>query len=470
MTGARDLRASAPAIAAIGIYGGSFALAGTPIARVLLLLPLILISGFWWMIAGAQRWIPILAVTATLLPPLPLPLGDSGPHPALLPAMAGMLIGLARLRQWRFRLDAVSASLLLLLAALLFSAGLAVFYSGAGIAAAAFARIGLFGIGMFAFMYAAHGPGTPVSPASLVRLIFALAVLGSAFACLDFYLQFPAPSGFSPQFIWLSSGVVRRAQGLYYEASTLGNFCAFVLVMIAVALLRRAEFRPVARIWLLAGGSLLATALVLSYSRASLLNVLAAICALILLSRARLNRSIWIIAASIVAAIGLMTALFPAVVVSYWIRLSASVQYLWSSPEGVLSGRLASWRTLVDFLAAHPWHLLFGIGYKTLPYSDIAGRPVIVDNMYLSLLAETGVAGLLCFLLFSYAVMRESYRAARSAVSSTSFLGTWMFCFWAGQLVQMLSGDLLTYWRVLLLHLWVIGVIVRRNRHETPVS
>ena len=38
------------------------------------------------------------------------------------------------------------------------------------------------------------------------------------------------PAGYGPQFVWLDSGVYRRAQGFFYEASTLGNFCAFFLV------------------------------------------------------------------------------------------------------------------------------------------------------------------------------------------------------------------------------------------------
>ena len=39
-------------------------------------------------------------------------------------------------------------------------------------------------------------------------------------------------------------------------------------------------------------------------------------------------------------------------------------------------------------------------------------------------------------------------RAAASSNPQTAFFGAWIFCFWIGQLFQMLSGDLLTYWRV----------------------
>src|SRR5205814_7683146 len=83
----------------------------------------------------------------------------------------------------------------------------------------------------FFFVSGAPEGGTP-----RLSTIYYIAVVSALFACVDFYFQFPAPAGYGPQFVWLDSGVFRRAQGFFYEASTLGNFCAFFLVMIAVAL------------------------------------------------------------------------------------------------------------------------------------------------------------------------------------------------------------------------------------------
>src|SRR5215468_1042349 len=96
-----------------------------------------------------------------------------------------------------------------------------------------------------------------------------IALFAALFACIDFYFQFPAPAGYGPQFVWLDSGVYRRAQGLFYEASTLGNFCAFFLVMVAAAFFRPREERPVSGKALGIGAVVLLAALVLSYSRAS---------------------------------------------------------------------------------------------------------------------------------------------------------------------------------------------------------
>ena len=122
----------------------------------------------------------------------------------------------------------------------------------------------------------------------------------------------------------------------------------------------------------------------------------------------------------------------------------------------MLSGRVASWQTLAAWIAAHPWQAMFGIGYKTLPYSNFLGSQVVADNMYLSLLVETGVAGLAALIWLNVAILRA---AARS--SQRSFFGTWILCFWAGQTVQMASGDLLTYWRVLPVYFWILALAVR---------
>jgi O-antigen ligase len=102
-----------------------------------------------------------------------------------------------------------------------------------------------------------------------------------------------------------------------------------------------------------------------------------------------------------------------------------------------------------------------GIGYKTLPYSDYLGAPLVADNMYLSLLVETGIAGLAALVCLNVAILRAAYRAAHSPHAQRAFCGDWMLCFWAGEVVQMASGDLLTYWRVLPVYFWVLALAIR---------
>ena len=259
------------------------------------------------------------------------------------------------------------------------------------------------------------------------------------------------------------SGVYRRAQGLFYEASTLGNLCAFFLVMIAVALSRSRGEVPVSRKAMAAGGAILLAALVLSFSRGSLVNVLVALMVLAWLNRRRLHllRRAPALAACLAVVALLTWKIFPTFLQMYWLRLEGSAQNFFSSTEGVLSGRVASWRVLVDWIAAHPWQLLLGIGYKTLPYSSYLGTTVIPDNMYLSLLVETGIGGLAALVWLNIAILRAARRAEQSPDARRSFFGAWILCFWSGQVVQMASGDLLTYWRVLPVYFFVLAMAVR---------
>ncbi|HVY91476.1 MAG TPA: O-antigen ligase family protein, partial [Bryobacteraceae bacterium] len=206
---------------------------------------------------------------------------------------------------------------------------------------------------------------------------------------------------------------------------------------------------------------LFATALIFSYSRASIIAVVVACVTLACLRRARIGRVLVGGAAALFIAAALVQYFVPSFAANYWDRIATSFQDALVTPNGVLTGRLATWTTLANFLADRPWHILFGIGFKTLPYSKFVGTELVADNTYLSLLVETGVIGLAAFLFLNWRILRGGFAAARSQNPRAAFLGEWIFCFWIGEMVQMLSGDLVTYWRVLPVYFWVLGTAMR---------
>ena len=248
--------------------------------------PLIAIPIVWRLLRTPTAWLALFLGCALLTPPLPIPLGDSGPHVAIAIAGAGLFIGLLRLGEWRFQPDALALSLIALWSIFACSIAMAAVYSGIAIAAGSLARVLLFGISIYVFLYVRDGPGRLTMRASLrgIRWLFWAGALSALYACVDFYFQFSPPAGYEQQFVWLESGVYRRAQGFFYEASTLGNLCAFFLEMVAVALLLRKDEQsvdqPVSRLALFLGAAPLAAALVLSFSRASLVNLAVALLAL----------------------------------------------------------------------------------------------------------------------------------------------------------------------------------------------
>lgn len=447
---------------ALGIYASAIALAPSRATQLLLITPLIAIPFSLWSLADPTRWTILFLCAALILPPLPIAMGDSGPHVCLAIAALGLLAGVIRMHEWRLRFEPLHFGMLAYGGMLAASVAFAAIYSGAQIAAASLARVMLFGVSIYVFYYTAYGPGSADRNGGerALRIVYWAGAASALFACLDFYYQFPAPAGFGSQFVWLESGVYRRAQGVFYEASTLGNLCAFFLVLTAVCL---AGARLLSRVALFIGTIAFVSALMLSFSRASLISLVASILTLLFLQRRRIGLRQLLILPSIALSASAITSyfLFPRFTAFYWERLTASVLYFFTATEGILSGRLESWSILLGFLVEHPWHWVFGVGYKTLPYTDFIGRSVIPDNAYLSALVETGVIGLAAMLLFNLTVLRIAWKAARDHDSQRAFFGMCVFCFWIGEMLQMMSGDLLTYWRVLPVYLWALGMAAR---------
>jgi O-antigen ligase len=452
----------------LGVWAAVVGLAPTPEYKLFATLPLLAGALAWWTILTPERWLALFFFCSLLLPPLPFPFGNSGIHIAPLVALIGLAAGAVRIAEWREILRGNLAMLFaLFLSILAGSSALAALYSGWGIGLGSFARVLLFGIGVYVFLYTLSGPRAEESnPFAQARLLYGIALAGAVFACIDFYFQFPAPAGYGAQYVWMEQGYVRRAQGLFYEASTLGNFCAFFLAMVLVAWFPANGRRVLSRLVLIPGALIFTAALVFSASRASVVAVMVAGCGFAYVRRLKIRRVFLAGAASLGVVAAAVRFALPAFSASYWTRIVTSIEKFGPYPNGVLSGRLTHWKTLTDFLAQHPWHLLFGIGYKTIPYTAMFGAGAVADNTYLSLLVETGIAGLTVFLLLNAAILRTSYRAARSNNSRASFFGGWMFCFWCGEMVQMLSGDLITYWRLLPVFFWVLAIAARESARE----
>ena len=461
---------------ALGILLGSLAVyPGSRWGALFLATACAVVAFVWWVLRHPSRWVLTFLIAVLLLPPLPLPWGDSGVHIGPAIAALGLCSGVLRLARWRLRFNLLTTALVGLVLALLASVPAAFVNSGIPVAVGSLARVGLLSLSVYLFCDLACGPARRIPAERIVRCLFWAGSASALFAATDFLFQFPAPARFAEQFVWLSSGVFRRAQGVFYEASTLGCLCAFLLVMVAAIAVTgvraRLGIRP---LWLWCAAIAVVSAMIFSFSRAAIINVLVSLGVLVVLERRRFRfslRTLWLpVAACVSAAAGLALtgALFPEFFTAYVMKLSHSAEFLSSEPDIVLSQRLQSWSLLANYIGESPWQFALGIGYKTLPYSDYLGQPVVADNMYLSMLIETGWPGILALLGLSAAVLLQSYREARHAVSPVRrFCGVWMFSFWCGEMVQMLSGDILTYWRILPAFFAVLAIGSRDDRLDS---
>ena len=459
------LKTALPAVG-IALTAGTLATAArSPVALALIAGALIGAPILWHAFASPRHWPLIFCAAVILLPPVPFAIGDSGAHPSLLIAAAGLLAGLVHAREWRIQSTALNAWLAALMAVFSVSLAFAVLYSGLPVAAASAARLLLLALGIYVYFTASQGPGrlTAHDAEATARRLFWIAAAAALFGCIDFIYQLPAPAGFGAQFIWLDTGVYRRAQGLFYDASALGNFCAFFLVMSVTALTgRKLLARPVAAF----GVVIFLAALMLSFSRAAI-GAAAISCLALAALEPRIWAKLWLaLAVGVLAAATAVTFLLvlPEIASTYLARFDFGSGS--ATPERFFSGRLETWRAIAGFIAAHPWQMLVGIGYKTLPYTRHLGPSLIADNMYLSTLVETGVFGLGALLALTAAILRGSLGAAKRG----SFFGRWMFCFWIGEMFQMLLGDVLTFWRVLPACFWVLAQVANENASAENTS
>ncbi len=142
---------------------------------------------------------------------------------------------------------------------------------------------------------------------------------------------------------------------------------------------------------------------------------------------------------------------------------------LFVDPNLASSGRFDAWNTVISIAAAHPHYLLFGVGYKTLPFTRLFHQSIITDNGFLNLLMECGITGLSAFLFFSAAVFRTFLRVARDGGGRSAFLGAVLFSFWCGEWAQMAAVDAHTYWRNMVVFVAIMGIVMNQLDREKRV-
>jgi hypothetical protein len=415
-----------------------------------------------WVFRRLHRWFLLFCALALLAPPLPLEAGSTGPHAAVLAAALGVCALLASNPALRPSPSSLGAALLAYLGVLALSAGPALWIGGARAGAESLVRTALLAISALAYLSIRHS-SVEIDARRWIRGLLVLGFLTALIGCVDFALQLQPPAGFAPQSVWLSGKVMRRAQGMFYDAAQFGNVCAFFLIGVAAVSLRR-DLGPNSRPFFALAGVTILAALVFSFSRGGLLAALAGLLLLAILERRTLARRGRLLAGAFLvaaASVGVVWFAAPELGSIYAQRFFYTSWHAVAAPTKAIGVRLDSWSRLLDLLADHPARLLLGSGYKTLAAGVGVDPPLIVDNQWLTSLGETGVIGIVALALLLAAILRGSWRAARSAGPWASSLGVWSLCFWAGQLAQMLFVDLLTYWRVLPVYLGVLALAER---------
>lgn len=388
-----------------------------------------------------------LAVLMLLPPVYPHALGDSPFYLSTLLLPIGLLVFFSGRIARPWKLDSPGAGLAWLLVGTGLSLPFAFWLSGSAVAAGSVSRWLM--LAQTALIYAIiRNHRDADGAARLVPWLMGAAVVSAAYGTVDFFSPLPIPHPAADQFIWLEHAVIRRAQGVFYESCNFANFCGLFLLIAAAALLAgRAQTLKLRRAWLALFVAVLTPAVVFAFSRSAWGAILVSLAAFVAVSpEVKLRRALSLILALVVplVAVWLYIPDIWGYVVS--VRL-ADLGQIFSDPNYASSGRVDVWEHVSSILRENPQYLLLGVGYKTLPYTRLFHREIIVDNGYLSLLIETGIAGLGGFLVFSWSVLATFLKLARERRGAVAFWSAVLFAFWCGECVQMLAADAYTYWR-----------------------
>ena len=432
--------------------GGLLAWSGYPIALVGVIAAAVIALLF--ALVSIREPLVLIAVMLVILAALPpfyfAALGETPFYASFLLFPLALAVAVVRFPDLRWKWDSVGKGLAAFLAGTLVSIPFAFWLSGTTVGLGSLSRwVFLIHAAIVYYLVRAYS----VYPSwwterRIFRLLLAGAVFSAAYGIVDFVWPIPLPHPAADQFIWLEGAVVRRAQGVFYESSNFANFCGFFLIAAAAAYVgRRERHSGVPRWLLLVFISILGLAVLVAFSRSTWASVLMALFICMLLGRfVRPARALAVIAALLVPLVLLWTIspdLWDYVVNA---RVGRLFEILYD-PNSATSGRFDTWIRVIAILREHPQYLLFGIGYKTLTVTRLFHGEIITDNGYLSLLLETGIAGLAGFLAFSAAILRTFFRIARSIHDVPAFWATVLFAIWCGELVQLLASDAYTYWR-----------------------
>lgn len=431
---------------------------------VLLLAAGVLLAGYALSAACLRTWHYVFVAAALVAPPFyPSVLGGETPvYVANFLFVAGCFVVLARQAEFQASWDPMGKAAAGFLLALALSIPFGFWLSGTSEGVGSCLRFFLL-LHPFLIYYWLRGFRLGQREESLIlagKFLLGAGVVAAIYGIVDFYFPIPIPHPFADQYIYLDGRMIRRAQGMLYEASSFGNLSAFFLSLtfvILVSFWKQLSIPVKATLYLMAG--IFTTALFLAYSRGSWANLFVTVAVFLILQR-RLRWRLAVAAILVMAGfVFLVYQVSPSVVLNFFNWRMGTLLEFWSDPNLATSGRWENWLRLITFFADHPWYLIFGIGYKTLPHTHLFGRPLIADNGFLALTFEAGVIGLAAFLWLNRAVFISTYRASQRRGSVRAVCAAFMFAFWCGEMVQMVTGDLFTYWRNLVVFFAALALV-----------
>jgi len=129
-----------------------------------------------------------------------------------------------------------------------------------------------------------------------------------------------------------------------------------------------------------------------------------------------------------------------------------------------LTGRKQLWEKAIAYFEKQP---LLGIGFDTFRHEE----GWITHSLYMRILAEQGLVGVMIFLIFIFSVLRSSYQLFRRSESKLGKgIGLGFFTCAIVHLFGSFSGDQSLYYNLMAIFWLFIGIVANLNSIESNIS
>lgn len=203
--------------------------------------------------------------------------------------------------------------------------------------------------------------------------------------------------------------------------------------------------------------------IIYSYSRATYMSVIAGLLTLGLLKDRRLLLLLFALIISYSAI--LPNSVVERIDMTFLDKQQTSEERLQSSGFDVgdttieVTGRKHLWEKAIDYFEQHPF---VGIGFDTFRHKE----GWITHSLYMKILAEQGLLGVIIFLLFAKTILQQSYKLFKHSKSKLGQgIGLGFLTCVIVHFVGSVSGDQTLYYNLMAIYWVFMGIVASFNIH-----
>lgn len=300
---------------------------------------------------------------------------------------------------------------------------------------------------------------------STTKIVLISGIIGSSIGIINFFLRVPMQS---EQYILINHELIYRAGGVYQEANSFANMMTFNIIFALIILLEKARIRKNIKILSIINIASSLVGLIVSFCRGPIVAILVTLIIMAIYyiknNNLKLFKLLLIIAICCMFIINLNEEIAKLVEIFLNDRVLPLLSINGENINSISSGRIGIWSSLIENFFSLNWIvILLGTGYKASTIHLGFGN--LSDNNYLGALVQTGILGFVVFIVLNYKIITNMIKYKTNNIYIKIYKDTVIFI-WISNMIQMLTGDVITFYRNISLVFIFIAIVNKYFREK----